>query len=93
MGVWIRTHGSTPYLSSQVSGSPSGAALLAHTTCSAYPDVDKWVQAPLISRHWTTRRWSGGAETESPRIPYVRSPVSSGIVIMITSGLTISAEQ
>jgi hypothetical protein len=93
MGVWIRTHGSTPYLSSQVSGSPSGAALHAHTACSAYPDADKWVQAPLISRRWMTRRWSGGAETESPRIPYARSPIGSGIVIMITLGPVISAEQ
>jgi hypothetical protein len=93
MGVWIRTHGSTPYLSSQVSGSPSGAALRAHTTCSAYPDADKWVQAPLISRCWTMRRWSSGAETESPRIPYARSPVGSGIMIMITSGPVISAVQ
>jgi hypothetical protein len=86
-------HGSTPYLSSQVSGSTSGAALRAHTVCSAYPDADEWVQAPLISRHWTTRRWSGGTETESPRIPYVRSPVGLGVVIMITSGPAISAEQ
>jgi hypothetical protein len=51
MGVWIHTHGSTPYLSSQVSGNPSGAALRA-----VYPDADKWVQAPLISQRWTTRR-------------------------------------
>jgi hypothetical protein len=93
MGVWIRMHGSTPYLSSQVSGSPSGAALRAHTACSAYPDADKWVQAPLISRRWTTRRWSDGAETESPRIPYARSPIGSGIVIMITLGPMIFAEQ
>jgi hypothetical protein len=56
MEVWIRTHGSTPYLSSPVSGSPSGAALRAHTARSAYPGADKWVQAPLISRHWTTKR-------------------------------------
>jgi hypothetical protein len=91
--VWIHTHGSTPYLSSQVSGSPSGAALRAHTACSAYLDTDKWVQAPLISRCWTIRRWSSGAETESPHIPYARSPVGSGIVVMITSGPTISAEQ
>jgi hypothetical protein len=93
MGVWICTHGSNPYLSSQVSGSPSGAALHAHFMCSAYPDADKWVQAPLISRRWRTRRWSGGAETESPCIPYARSPVGSGIVIMITSGPAISAGQ
>jgi hypothetical protein len=93
MGVWIRTHGSTPYLSSQVSGSPSGAVLRAHTMCSAYPDADKWVQAPLISRCWMTRRWSSGTETESPRISYARSPISSRIMIMITSGPVISAEQ
>jgi hypothetical protein len=93
MGVWIRTHGSTPYLSSQVSGNPSGAALRAHTACSVYPDADKWVQAPLISRRWTIRRWSSGAEMESPCIPYARSPIDSGIVVMITSGPTISAEQ
>jgi hypothetical protein len=51
MGVWIRTHGSTPYLSSPVSGSPSGTTLHAHTTRSAYPGAGKWVQAPLISRY------------------------------------------
>jgi hypothetical protein len=79
MGVWIRTQGSNPYLSSQVSGSPSGAVLRAHITCFAYPDADKWVQAPLVSRRWMTRRWSGGVETESPCIPYVRSPDGSGI--------------
>jgi hypothetical protein len=82
-----------PYLSSQVSGSPSGTALHAHTVCSAYPDADEWVQAPLISRHWTARRWSGGTKTESPRIPYARSPVGSGVVIMITSSPMISTEQ
>jgi hypothetical protein len=93
MGVWIRTHGSTPYLSSQVSGSPSGAALHTHTACSTCPDADKWVQAPLISRRCLTRRWSGNAETESSRIPYARSLIGSGIMIMITSGPVISAEQ
>jgi hypothetical protein len=31
MGVWIRTLGSTPHLSSPASGSPSGTALRAHT--------------------------------------------------------------
>jgi hypothetical protein len=93
MRVWIRTHGSTPYLSSQVSGSPSGTTLCAHTACSTYPDADKWVQAPLISQHWTTRRWSGSAEMESPRIPYVRRHVGSGIMVMITLGPAISAEQ
>jgi hypothetical protein len=50
MGVWIRTHGSTPYLSSPVSGSPSGVALRAHTVRSAYLGADKWVQAPLVRR-------------------------------------------
>jgi hypothetical protein len=93
MGVWIRTHGSTRYLSSQVSGSPSGAALRAHTVCSAYPGADEWVQAPLISWRWTTRRWSGGTKMESPRIPYARSPVGSGVVIMLNSGPVISTEQ
>jgi hypothetical protein len=93
MGVWIRTHGSTPYLSSQVSGSPSGMALRAHTACSAYPDVDKWVQSPLINRRWMTRRWSSNAKMESPRIPYERSPVGSGIMVMITPGPGISAGQ
>jgi hypothetical protein len=93
MGVWIRTHGSTPYLSSPISGSPSGAALRAHTARSAYPDADRWVQAPLISRRWTTERWSSGAETESLRIPYAQSLIDSGIVVMITSGPAISAKQ
>jgi hypothetical protein len=64
-----------------------------HVACSAYPDADKWVQAPLISRHWTMRRWNSGAETESPRIPYAQSPVGSGIMIMINLVPTISAEQ
>jgi hypothetical protein len=93
MGVWIRMHDSTPYLSSQVSGSPSGATLHAHTVCSAYADANKWVYAPLISRRWTTRRWSRGAKTESLCIPYAWSPAGSGIVVMITSGPTISTEQ
>jgi hypothetical protein len=93
MGVWIRTNGSTPYLSSPVSGSPSGVILHAHTARSAYPGADKWVQAPLISRHWMAKRWCGGAEMESPRIPYARRPVGSGIVVMITLGPTISAMQ
>jgi hypothetical protein len=92
MRVWIRTHDCTPYLSSQVSDSPSGAALRAHTVCSAYLDADKWVQALLISRLWTTRRWIGDAETESPHILYAWSPVGSGVVTMITSSPVISAE-
>jgi hypothetical protein len=50
MEVWIRMHGSTPYLSSPVSGSPLGVALRAHTVRSAYPSADKWVHAPLVSR-------------------------------------------
>jgi hypothetical protein len=93
MGVWIRTHGFTPYLSSPVSGRPSCATLCAHTARSAYPGADKWVQAPLISRHWTTKRWSNGVEIDSPRIPYARCLVGSGIVVMITSGPVISAVQ
>jgi hypothetical protein len=93
MGVWIRTNGSTPYLSSPVSGSPSGVTLRAHTACSAYPGADKWVQAPLISRHWMAKRWCSGAELESPRIPYAQRPISSGIVVMITLGPAISAVQ
>jgi hypothetical protein len=43
IGVWICTHGSTPYLSSPVSGSPSGVALHAHTARFAYPGADEWV--------------------------------------------------
>jgi hypothetical protein len=66
MDVWIRTHGSTPYLSSPVSGSPSGATLCAHTTRSTYPGANKWVQAPLVNRRWMVKRWCSGAETESP---------------------------
>jgi hypothetical protein len=92
-GVWICTHGSTPYLSSQVSGNPLGVALHAHTTCSAYPDADKWVQVLLISQRWMMRRWSNDAETESPRIPYARSPIGSGIVVMIISSPANNAEQ
>jgi hypothetical protein len=41
MGVWIRTHGSTPYLSSPVSGSPSGTTLHSHTARSTYPGANK----------------------------------------------------
>jgi hypothetical protein len=93
MGVWIRTHGSTPYLSSPVSGSPSGTVLHAHTARFAYPGADKWVQAPLISQHWTVKRWCNDAEMESPCIPYVRRPVSLGIVVVITSSLVIFTEQ
>jgi hypothetical protein len=93
MGVWIRAHGFTFYLSSPISSSTSGVALHAHTVCSTYPGANKWVQAPLISRRWTAKRWCSGAETESPRIPYERRPVGSGIVVMITLGPVISAEQ
>jgi hypothetical protein len=92
MGVWICTHGSNPYLSSPVSGSPSGSTLHANTVCFTHPDADKWVQALLISRHWMVKRRSSDAETESLRIPYARSPIGSGIVVMITSGPAISAK-
>jgi hypothetical protein len=50
IGIWIRTLGSTPHLSSSTSGSPSGVVLCAHTAHSAYPSADKWAQVPLISR-------------------------------------------
>jgi hypothetical protein len=93
MGVWIRTHGSTHYLSNPIGGSPSGAALRTHTARSAYPGADKWAQTPLISRHWTVKRWCNDAEAESTRIPYARHPIGSGIMVMITSGPTISAVQ
>jgi hypothetical protein len=93
MGVWIRTLGSTPCLSSPASGSLSGAALRAHTTRSAYPGADKRAQVPLISQHWTAKWWCSSAETESPCIPYVRRPISSGIVVMIASVPVTSAEQ
>jgi hypothetical protein len=93
MGVWIRVLGSIPCLSSLASGSPSGAVLRAHTARSTYPGADKWAQVPLINRHWTAKWWCTGAEMESPRIPYVRCPIGSRIVVMIASGPTISAEQ
>jgi hypothetical protein len=93
MGVWIRTLGFIPCLSSPASGSKSGAALQAHTVRSAYLGAHKWAQVPLISRHWTAKWWCSGAETESPRIPYAWRPVSSGIVVMIASGPVTSAEQ
>jgi hypothetical protein len=51
MGVWIRTLGSTPYLSSPASGSPADMALHAHTARSTYPGVDKRAQVLLISQH------------------------------------------
>jgi hypothetical protein len=92
MGVWIHAHGFTPYLSSPISSSTSGAALRAHTVRSTYPGANKWVQAPLISRRWTAKRWCSGTEMESPRIPYARRPISSGTMVMITSGPMISAE-
>jgi hypothetical protein len=92
MGVWICTHGSNPYLSSPVSGSPSGSTFRANTARFAHPDADKWVQALLISRHWTVKRRSSDAERESLHIPYARSPIDSGIVVMITSGPVISAK-
>jgi hypothetical protein len=93
MGVWIRTLGSIPCLSSPASGSPSGVAFRAHTARSPYPGADKWAHVPLICRHWTTKWWCSGAEMKSPRIPYGRRPVSSGIVVMIASGPVTSAEQ
>jgi hypothetical protein len=93
MGVWIRTLGYIPCLSSPTSGNPSGAVLHAHTARSAYPGVDKWDQVPLISRHWTVKWWCSGAETESPRIPYARRPIGLGIVVMFASSPATSAEQ
>jgi hypothetical protein len=93
MGVWIRTLGSIPYLSSPVSGSPSGMVLRAHTVCSAYPGADKWAKVPLVSRHWTTKWWCNSAETESPCIPYAWHPDGSGIMVMIASGPMISTKQ
>jgi hypothetical protein len=93
MGVWIRMLGSTPYLSSPASGSPSSAVLRAHTARSAYLGADKWAHVPLISRHWTVKWWCNGAKTESPRIPDARCPVGSGNVVMITSGSAIPTKQ
>jgi hypothetical protein len=93
MGIWIRRLGSIPCLSSPAGGSPSDAVLRAHATRSAYPGTDKWAQVPLISRHWTTKWWCSGDETESPHIPYARCPVSSRIVVMIASGPATSTEQ
>jgi hypothetical protein len=93
MGVWIRTLGSAPYLSSPASGSTSGVALRARTARSAYPGADKQAQVLLISRHWTSKWWCSGAETESSRILDARRPVGSGNVIMITSGPVIPAKQ
>jgi hypothetical protein len=93
MGVWIHTLGSIPYLSSLASGNLSDVVLHAHTTCSAYPSTDKRAQVPLISWHWTAKWWCSGAKTESPRIPYTRHPIGSGIVVMIASGPVIPVDQ
>jgi hypothetical protein len=93
MGVWIRTLGSIPCLSSPASGSPSGAVLRAHTVRSANPDADKWAQVLLISQHWTTKWWCSGAEMESSCIPYARCPIGLMIVVMIASGPMTSTEQ
>jgi hypothetical protein len=93
MGVWIRTLGSTPCLSSPASGSPSGAVLRAHTARSVCPGADKRAQVLLINRHWTVKWWCSGTKTESPRIPYARRPVGLGNVVMIVSGFGIPTEQ
>jgi hypothetical protein len=93
MGVWICTLGSIPCLSSLASGSTLGAVLHAHTARSAYLGADKVAQIPLISQQRTAKWWCSGAETEFPRIPYARRPVSSGIVVMIASGPATFAEQ
>jgi hypothetical protein len=93
MGVWIRTLGSIPCLSSPASSSPSGTVLRAHTACSTFPGADKWAQVLLISQHWTVKWWCNDTKTESPRTPYAPRPVVSGIVVMITSGPTIPIEQ
>jgi hypothetical protein len=93
VGVWIRTLGSTPCLSSPLSGSPSGAALRAHTARSAFLGADKQAQVPFISRHWTVKWWCSGAEMESPRIQDARRPIGSEKVVMIASGPAIPAEQ
>jgi hypothetical protein len=93
MGVWIRTLGSIPCLYSPVGSSPSGAALRAPTVRSAYPGTDLWAQDPLVSQRWMVRWWCSSAEMESPRILYVRHPVSSRNVATIALGPVISAEQ
>jgi hypothetical protein len=93
MGVWIRMIGSTPYLSSPASSSPSGAALRAHTAHSAHPGTDKRAQVLLISQHWTTEWWCSGAETESLCIPDAWRPISLGNVVITASGPMITAEQ
>jgi hypothetical protein len=93
MGIWIRTLGSTPNLCSPASGSPSGAALHAHTARSTYPGADKWAQVLFISRHWAVKWWCNDAEMKSPRIPDARRPIGSGNVVMIASGPAIPAEQ
>jgi hypothetical protein len=93
MGVWIRMIGSTPYLSSPASSSPSGAALRAHTAHSAHPGTDKRAQVLLISQHWTAKWWCSGAETESLCIPDAWRPIGSGNVVITASGPMITAEQ
>jgi hypothetical protein len=62
MEVWIRMVDSTPYLSSPTNGNPSGVALGAHTARSIYPGVDKGVQVPPFSQHWSAKWWPSGAE-------------------------------
>jgi hypothetical protein len=66
MGVWIRTLGSIPYLSSPAGGSPSGVVLRAHTMHSSYPGADKGTQVLLINRRWMAKWWCSGAKTECP---------------------------
>jgi hypothetical protein len=93
MGVWIRTLGSIPGLSSPASGSPSGTTLCTHTARFTYPGADKWAKVPLISRHWMAKWWCSGAEIESPCIPYAQRPIDSRVMVMIASGPVTSAEQ
>jgi hypothetical protein len=69
MEVWIRMTDSTPYLSSLASGSPSGAALGAHTAHPIYPGADKGAQVPSFSQHRPVKWWPSGAKTKRPTHP------------------------
>jgi hypothetical protein len=47
--------GSIPYLSSPVSGSPTGAVHHDRTARWPYPDTDKATQVSRISQRWTQK--------------------------------------
>jgi hypothetical protein len=81
MGVWIRTLGSTPYLSSPASGSPSGAA--GSTLRTGYPTYklqvktkDRAAQGPPCVPGAPAPASYLRTAPSPPRVPWAVAPAS-----------------